>query len=95
MQVLLQYQSKCYYIYRTGGLLQYIIEHLLHYRAFFITLSGTYYSIGRLLHYRLVQVLLQNVEVEIKIWGEVARATHNINFVCDSSSKSVDTGAIN
>ena len=48
--------------YRAGGLLQYrafyyIIGQLglLHYRAFFISLSGTYYSIGRLLHYRLVQ----------------------------------------
>ena len=48
--------------YRAGGLLQYR-AFLLHYRAvitlsgvFFITLSGTYYSIGRLLHYRLVQV---------------------------------------
>ena len=47
--------------YRAGGLLQYRAV-LLHYRAvitlsgvFFITLSGTYYSIGRLLHYRLVQ----------------------------------------
>ncbi len=46
--------------YRAGGLLQYRAV-LLHYRAvitlyraFFITLSGTYYSIGRLLHYRLV-----------------------------------------
>ena len=38
--------------YRAGGLLQYWAV-LLHYRAV-ITLSGTYYSIGRLLYYRLV-----------------------------------------
>ena len=60
MQVLLQYQSKSYYIigqevYYSIGRFYYIIGQLLHYRAFFITLSGTYYSIGRLLHYRLVQ----------------------------------------
>ena len=61
VQVLLQYQSKSYYIigqevyYSIGGF-YYIIGQLLHYRAFFITLSGTYYSIGRLLHYRLVQL---------------------------------------
>ena len=48
--------------YRAGGLLQYRTV-LLHYRAVttvsgvFITLSGSYYSIGRLLHYRLVQLL--------------------------------------
>ena len=64
VQVLLQYQSKSYYIigqevYYSIGRFYYIIGHLLHYRAFFITLSGTYYSIGRLLHYRLVQALLQ------------------------------------
>ena len=53
MQVLLQYQSKSYYI--IGQEVYYIIWQLLHYRAFFITLSGSYYSIGRLLHYRLVQ----------------------------------------
>ena len=40
--------------YRAGGLLQYrafyyIIGQLLQYRAFFITLSGSYYSIGRLI----------------------------------------------
>ena len=46
--------------YRAGGLLQYRAV-LLHYRAVitvsdvFITLSGSYYSVGRLLHYRLVQ----------------------------------------
>ena len=60
VQVLLQYQSKSYYIigqevYYSIGRFYYIFWHLLHYRAFFITLSGTYYSIGRLLHYRLVQ----------------------------------------
>ena len=60
VQVLLQYQSKRYYIigqevYYSIGRFYYIIGQLLHYRAFFITLSGTYYSIGRLLHYRLVQ----------------------------------------
>ena len=60
MQVLLQYQSKSYYIigqevYYIIGRFYYIIGQLLHYRAFFITLLGTYYSIGRLLHYRLVQ----------------------------------------
>ena len=64
MQVLLQYQSKSYYIigqevYYSIGRFYYIIGQLLHYRAFFITLSGTYYSIGRLLHYRLVQKLLR------------------------------------
>ena len=48
--------------YRAGGLLHYR-AFLLHYRALiillgvFITLSGTYSSIGRLLHYRLVQHL--------------------------------------
>ena len=62
VQVLLQYQSKSYYIigkevYYSIGRFYYIIGHLLHHRAFFITLSGTYYSIGRLLHYRLVQQL--------------------------------------
>ena len=60
MQVLLQYQSKSYYIigqevYYSIGRFYYIIGQLLHYRAFFITLSGTYYSIGHLLHDRLVQ----------------------------------------
>ena len=59
VQVLLQYQSKSYYIigqdvYYGIGRFYYIIRHLLHYRAFFITLSGTYYSIGRSLHYWLV-----------------------------------------
>ena len=53
VQVLLQYQSKSYYI--IGQEVYYSIGQLLHYRAFFITLPGTYYSIGRLLHYRLVQ----------------------------------------
>ena len=58
--VLLQYQSKSYYIigqevyYSIGRFITlsgsyYIIG------SFFITLSGSYYSIGRLLHYRLVQ----------------------------------------
>ena len=62
VQVLLQYQSKSYYImgqkvYYSIGRFYYIIGQLLHYRAFFITLSGTYYSIWRLLHYRLVQLM--------------------------------------
>ena len=45
VQVLLQYQSKSYYI--IGQEVYYSIGR-------FITLSGSYYSIGRLLHYRLV-----------------------------------------
>ena len=45
---LLQYQSKSYYI--IGQDVYYSIGR-------FITLSGTDYSIGRLLHYRLVQHL--------------------------------------
>ena len=50
-QVLLQYQSKSYYIigqevYYSIGRFYYITGHLLQYRAFFITLSGTYDSIG-------------------------------------------------
>ena len=46
MQVLLQYQSKSYYI--IGQEVYYSIGH-------FITLSGSYYIIGRfLLHYRAV-----------------------------------------
>ena len=63
VHVLLQYQSKSYYIigqevYYSIGRFYYIIGQLLQYRAFFITLSGSYYSIGRLLHYRLVQMPL-------------------------------------
>ena len=52
--------------YRAGGLLQYRVV-LLHYRAVitvsgvFITLSGSYYSIGRLLHYRLIQGALVKI----------------------------------
>ena len=58
MQVLLQYQSKSYYIigqevYFSIGRFYYIIGQLLHYRAFFITLSGVfYYIIGHVLQYR-------------------------------------------
>ena len=68
--------------YRAGGLLQYrafyyIIGQLLDYRAFFITLSGSYYSIERLLHYRLVQVCLRLREqcLRSKITS-VARVAH-------------------
>ena len=51
MQVLLQYQSKSYYIigqevYYSIGRFYYIIGQLLHYRAFF------YYIIGHVLQYR-------------------------------------------
>ncbi len=51
MQVLLQYQSKSYYIieqevYYSIGRFYYIIGQLLHYRAFF------YYIIGHILQYR-------------------------------------------
>ena len=57
MQVLLQYQSKSYYIigqevYYSIGRFYYIIRQLLHYRAFLlhyrarITVSGVYYIIG-------------------------------------------------
>ena len=58
VQVLLQYQSKSYYIigqevYYSIGRFYYIIGQLLHYRAFFIlhyraviTVSGVYYIIG-------------------------------------------------
>ena len=58
MQVLLQYQSKSYYIigqevYYSIGRFYYIIGQLLHNRAFFllhyrarITVSGVYYIIG-------------------------------------------------
>ena len=50
MQVLLQYQSKSYYIigqqvYYSIGRFYYIIGQLLHYRAR-ITVSGVYYIIG-------------------------------------------------
>ena len=51
MQVLLEYQSKSYYIigqevYYSIGRFYYIIGQLLHYRAFF------YYIIGHVLQYR-------------------------------------------
>ena len=57
VQVLLQYQSKNYYIigqevYYSIGRFYYIIGQLLHYRAFLlhyrarITVSGVYYIIG-------------------------------------------------
>ena len=57
MPVLLQYQSKSYYIigqevYYSIGRFYYIIRQLLHYRAFLlhyrarITVSGVYYIIG-------------------------------------------------
>ena len=46
VQVLLQYQSKSYYI---------IGQEVFYSIGRFITLSGSYYIIGRLLHYRLVQ----------------------------------------
>ena len=51
MQILLQYQSKSYYIigqevYYSIGRFYYIIGQLLHYRAFF------YYIIGHVLQYR-------------------------------------------
>ena len=57
VQVLLQYQSKSYYIirqevYYSIGRFYYIIGQLLHYRAFLlhyrarITVSGVYYIIG-------------------------------------------------
>ena len=50
VQVLLQYQSKSYYI--IGQEVYYSIGRLLHYRAV-ITLSGIfYYIIGQLLQYR-------------------------------------------
>ena len=60
MQVLLQYQSKSYYI--IGQEVYYSIGRFItlsgsYYSIgrFFITLSGSYYSIGRfLLHYRAV-----------------------------------------
>ena len=47
---------------------------LLHYRAFFITLSGSYYGIGRLLHYRLVQQLYESGDMGYwkyvkEVWG--------------------------
>ena len=78
VQVLLQYQSKSYYIigqevYYSIGRFYYIIGQLLHYRAVitlsgvFITLSGSYYSIGRLLHYRLVQRPLK-MKLSWKTW---------------------------
>ena len=60
MHVLLQYQSKSYYI--IGQEVYYSIGRFItlsgsYYSIgrFFITLSSSYYSIGRLLHYRLVQ----------------------------------------
>ena len=60
VQVLLQYQSKSYYIigqevyYSIGRFITLSGSYYIIGR-FFITLSGSYYSIGRLLHYRLVQ----------------------------------------
>ena len=59
VQVLLQYQSKSYYIigqevyYSIGRFITLSGSYYIIGR-FFITLSGSYYSIGRLLHYRLV-----------------------------------------
>ena len=56
---LLQYQSKSYYIigqevyYSIGRFVTLSGSYYIIGR-FFITLSGTYYSIGRLLHYRFV-----------------------------------------
>ena len=63
---LIQYQSKSYYI--IGQEVYYSIGlFLLKYRALitlsgvFITLSGSNYSIGRLLHYRLVQCVSEKL----------------------------------
>ena len=114
VQFLLQYQSKSYYIirqevYYSIGRFYYIIGHLLHYRAFFITLwmnewmneslfntitvrynhiknailctinhNGhvlqyrAYYSIGRLLQYRLVQLSIMHL-IERFVWNFMLR----------------------
>ena len=88
MQVLLQYQSKSYYIigqevYYSIGRFYYIIGQLLHYRAFFITLSGSYYSIGRLIHYRLIQPRLERIVHQLTPLQDVEFALligHNCNI---------------
>ena len=89
MQVLLQYQSKSYYIigqevYYSIGRFYYIIGQLLHYRAFFITLSSTYYNIGRLLHYRLVQRLWESPPIPTERY-ERRPCFCRIRWTCRSS----------
>ena len=61
VQVLLQYQSKSYYsigqeVYYSIGRFITLSGSYYIIGRFFITLSGSYYSIGRLLHYRLIHL---------------------------------------
>ena len=57
------------------------IGHLLHYRAFFMSLSGTYYSVGRLLHYRLVQPVS---DVSEKINKNTSMCSNDTNKILDA-----------
>ena len=81
MQVLLQYQSKSYYIigqevYYSIGRFYYIIGQLIHYRAFLlhyravITVSGVYYIIGWYNTVYMNDVKLDNVQL-VKHLGRI------------------------